>query len=90
MPTEYDKDEFARIQAAAKKIQLDSKVLVVTGIGGTYLGARERIYANTDAKHNVLKTMADTEGYEEFVVPYIWIVGNPGYEHITYQLQQRL
>nr|WP_239835029.1 glucose-6-phosphate isomerase [Limosilactobacillus reuteri] len=152
LPTEYDKDEFARIQAAAKKIQSDSKVLVVIGIGGSYLGARaaidflneyfnnylldeqrdfpqvlfagnsiapaylnslikvigdrdfsvnvisksgtttepaiafrvfkqmleekygvagarERIYATTDAKRGALKTLADTEGYEEFVVP---------------------
>ena len=152
LPTEYDKDEFARIQAAAKKIQSDSKVLVVIGIGGSYLGARaaidflndyfnnyygdddrdfpqvlfagnsiapaylnslikvigdrdfsvnvisksgtttepaiafrvfkqmleekygvegarERIYATTDAKRGALKTLADAEGYEEFVVP---------------------
>lgn len=152
LPTEYDKGEFARIQAAAKKIQSDSKVLVVIGIGGSYLGARaaidflneyfnnylpdeqrdfpqvlfagnsiapaylnslikvigdrdfsvnvisksgtttepaiafrvfkqmleekygvagarERIYATTDAKRGALKTLADTEGYEEFVVP---------------------
>lgn len=152
LPTEYDKDEFARIQAAAKKIQSDSKVLVVIGIGGSYLGARaaidflseyfnnylpdeqrdfpqvlfagnsiapaylnslikvigdrdfsvnvisksgtttepaiafrvfkqmleekygvegsrERIYATTDAKRGALKTLADTEGYEKFVVP---------------------
>ena len=39
LPTEYDKDEFARIKAAAKKIQNDSDVLVVIGIGGSYLGA---------------------------------------------------
>jgi len=152
LPTEYDKDEFARIQAAAKKIQSNSKVLVVIGIGGSYLGARavidflneyfnnsytedqrefpqiffagnsiapaylnslikaigdrdfsvnvisksgtttepaiafrvfkemlekkygvegarERIFATTDAKRGALKTLADTEGYEEFVVP---------------------
>jgi glucose-6-phosphate isomerase len=152
LPTEYDQDEFARIKAAAKKIQSDSKVLVVIGIGGSYLGARaaidflneyfnnylldeqrdfpqvlfagnsiapaylnslikvignrdfsvnvisksgtttepaiafrvfkqmleekygvagarERIYATTDAKRGALKTLADTEGYEEFVVP---------------------
>lgn len=152
LPTEYDHDEFARIQAAAKKIASDSKVLVVIGIGGSYLGARaavdflndyfnsaysdadrtapqiifagnnisgqylnsiikligdrdfsvnvisksgtttepaiafrvfkqmlekkygveaakERIYATTDAKRGALKTLADEEGYEEFVVP---------------------
>lgn len=43
LPTDYDKDEFARIQAAAKKIQSDSKVLVVIGIGGSYLGSRAAI-----------------------------------------------
>ncbi|MGO2708655.1 MAG: glucose-6-phosphate isomerase [Leuconostoc mesenteroides] len=40
LPTDYDKDEFARIQTAAQKIQSDSKVLVVIGIGGSYLGAK--------------------------------------------------
>ena len=39
----YDKDEFARIQKAAAKIQSDSEVLVVIGIGGSYLGARAAI-----------------------------------------------
>ncbi|KRM13543.1 glucose-6-phosphate isomerase [Paucilactobacillus suebicus] len=43
LPTDYDKDEFARIQKAAAKIQSDSKVLVVIGIGGSYLGARAAI-----------------------------------------------
>ena len=36
LPVDYDKDEFARIKAAAKKIQSDSEVLVVIGIGGSY------------------------------------------------------
>lgn len=43
LPVNYDKEEFARIQAAAKKIQSDSDVLVVIGIGGSYLGARAAI-----------------------------------------------
>lgn len=43
LPKDYDKEEFARIQAAAKKIQSDSEVLVVIGIGGSYLGARAAI-----------------------------------------------
>lgn len=43
LPKGYDKEEFARIQAAAKKIQSDSEVLVVIGIGGSYLGARAAI-----------------------------------------------
>ena len=43
LPTDYDKEEFARIKTAAKKIQDDSDVLVVIGIGGSYLGARAAI-----------------------------------------------
>ena len=43
LPRDYDKEEYARIQAAAKKIQSDSKALVVIGIGGSYLGARAAI-----------------------------------------------
>lgn len=149
LPRDYDKDEYARILAAAKKIQGDSKALVVIGIGGSYLGARgvieclcspnynlkkkstpniyfignglssdalrevaeligdddfsvnvisksgtttepavafrffreklekkygkaeaaKRIYATTDAHKGALKSLADQEGYEEFVVP---------------------
>ncbi len=43
LPVDYDKEEFARIQAAAAKIQKDSEVLLVIGIGGSYLGARAAI-----------------------------------------------
>ncbi len=43
LPRDYDKEEYARIKAAAKKIQSDSKALVVIGIGGSYLGARAAI-----------------------------------------------
>lgn len=152
LPVDYDKDEFARIKKAADKIRCDSAVLLVIGIGGSYLGARaaieflkhnffnsvgrdrrnapeiyflgnnisstyihdlievigdrdfsinmisksgtttepgisfrifkellenkygkeeaaRRIYATTDAKKGALKSLADAEGYEEFVVP---------------------
>ncbi len=152
LPVNYDKEEYSRIKKAAEKIQKDSDVLVVVGIGGSYLGARaaieamsnefatmmskeerkaphiifagnsisgaylkhlvdfikdrdfsvnvisksgtttepaiafrilksmleekygkegakERIYATTDAKRGALKTLADEEGYETFVVP---------------------
>ena len=48
LPEDYDKAEFERIQAAAKKIQSDSDVLVVIGIGGSYLGARA---ANENMRH---------------------------------------
>lgn len=40
LPTDYDKAEFVRIKAAAKRIQSESKILVVIGIGGSYLGAK--------------------------------------------------
>ncbi len=43
LPVNYDKEEFARIKAAAEKIRKDSDVLVVIGIGGSYLGARAAI-----------------------------------------------
>ena len=43
LPEDYDKEEFARIQKAADKIKSDSEVLVVIGIGGSYLGARAAI-----------------------------------------------
>ena len=54
LPTNYDKDEFARIKKAAKKIQKDSDVLVVIGIGGSYLGARAVIEALTHSFSNCL------------------------------------
>ena len=43
LPVDYDKEEFARIQKAVEKIKSDSEVLVVIGIGGSYLGARAAI-----------------------------------------------
>lgn len=149
LPVDYDKNEFARIKKAAKKIQKDSEVLICIGIGGSYLGAQaaveflngafygkgkekyptvvfcgnslsgsylhdliewlgdkdfsvnvisksgtttepavafrifkdklikkygkteaqKRIYATTDRAKGALKTEADAEGYEEFIVP---------------------
>ena len=151
LPNEYDREEFTRIQAAAKRIQQQSEVLVSIGIGGSYLGARagieytmgpfanqlagkregvevyfagsnissdyvqnimdiigdrdfsvnvisksgtttepavafrlfkakleekygkegakQRIYATTDAKKGALRGLAEREGYETFVVP---------------------
>ena len=50
LPVNYDKDEFARIKAAAKKIQDDSEYLVCIGIGGSYLGHRAVIEALGGAK----------------------------------------
>ena len=147
LPTDYDKEEFARIKAAAEKIRNNSDILIVIGIGGSYLGAKaaidflqgpfynfnsktqiffagnsispnyingllksiegkdvsvniisksgtttepaiafrifkdylekkygkeeakNRIFATTDKARGALKNLADTEGYETFVVP---------------------
>jgi len=55
LPTNYDKEEFARIKKAAKKIQKDSEVLVVIGIGGSYLGARAVIEGLTHSFYNLEK-----------------------------------
>ena len=53
LPVDYDKEEFARIQAAAEKIRADSDVLVVIGIGGSYLGARAVIELLGSADHKL-------------------------------------
>ena len=66
LPRDYDKEEFARIQAAAKRIQTDSKALVVIGIGGSYLGARAVIELLRSPNYNLLPK--DT--------PDVFFVGN--------------
>ena len=55
LPRDYDKEEFARIQAAAKKIQKQSQVLLVIGIGGSYLGARAVIDMLCSPNYNLKK-----------------------------------
>ncbi|OUN37589.1 glucose-6-phosphate isomerase [Faecalibacterium sp. An77] len=55
LPRDYDKEEFSRIQAAAEKIRSDSDVLVVAGIGGSYLGARAVVEAVKGVYHNELE-----------------------------------
>ena len=55
LPRDYDKEEFTRIQAAAEKIRSDSDVLVVAGIGGSYLGARAVVEAVKGVYHNELE-----------------------------------
>lgn len=52
LPTNYDKEEFIRIKKASEKIQNDSDVLVVIGIGGSYLGARAAIEMLNDSFYN--------------------------------------
>ena len=69
LPVNYDKDEFARIKKAAKKIQADSEVLVVIGIGGSYLGARAAIeFLRHGFYNNIDKSLRNT--------PEIYYVGN--------------
>ena len=69
LPVDYDKEEFARIKAAAKKIQSDSDVLLVIGIGGYYLGARAAIEFLSHSFYNVLdKSVRKT--------PEIYFCGN--------------
>ena len=54
LPVTYDKEEFARIKEAAQKIRSDSDVLLVAGIGGSYLGARAVVEAVRGQYHNEL------------------------------------
>ena len=69
LPVSYDKDEFARIKAAAEKIKSDSDVLVVIGIGGSYLGARAVIEALRHSFYNAVdKSVRKT--------PEIYFAGN--------------
>jgi len=66
LPEQYDKEEFARIKEAAKRIQKDSRVLVVIGIGGSYLGSRAAIEFIRSPLYNALS--GDT--------PEIYFAGN--------------
>ena len=69
LPENYDKEEFSRIKAAAEKIQKDSDVLLVIGIGGSYLGARAAIEFLRHSFYNVVdKSIRKT--------PEIYFVGN--------------
>lgn len=66
LPVDYDKEEFARIKAAAKRIQEDSDIVIVIGIGGSYLGARAAIEALKGMMYNAKKKKT----------PDIYFVGN--------------
>lgn len=69
LPVDYDKEEFARIKAAAKKIQSDSEVLLVIGIGGSYLGARAAIEFLGHSFYNILDK-------DQRKTPEIYFCGN--------------
>jgi len=69
LPIDYDKEEFARILASAEKIKNDSEVLLVIGIGGSYLGARAAIeFLRHSFYNNISKEVRK--------VPEIYYVGN--------------
>ena len=55
LPVDYDKDEFARIKAAAERIKKNTEVFIVIGIGGSYLGARAAIEFLKSPNYNALK-----------------------------------
>lgn len=69
LPVDYDKEEFARIKKAAAKIQSDSEVLIVIGIGGSYLGARAAI----DFLNN---SFVNLQTKEERKAPQVLYAGN--------------
>ena len=69
LPTDYDKEEFDRIKKAAEKIKSDSDVLVVVGIGGSYLGARAAIELLSHTFYNKLSK-------EERKAPEVYFAGN--------------
>lgn len=69
LPTNYDKEEFARIKKSAEKINSDSDVLLVIGIGGSYLGARAAIEMLNHSFYNLLDP-------SERKTPQVFFVGN--------------
>ncbi|TCJ00976.1 glucose-6-phosphate isomerase [Cytobacillus praedii] len=69
LPVQYDKEEFTRIQKSAEKIKSDSDILLVIGIGGSYLGARAAIEMLTHHFYNVISK--DKRG-----TPQVIFVGN--------------
>ncbi len=69
LPTNYDKEEFKRIKKAAKKIENESDILIVIGIGGSYLGARAVIETLTSSFNNILQN-------SQRKYPQILYVGN--------------
>ena len=83
LPVDYDQEEFARIKKAAAKIQGDSDVLLVVGIGGSYLGARAAIEFLSHSFYNVLP-----KGVRK--TPEIYFVGNSISSKYIRDLQQVL
>ncbi|MFG6117039.1 glucose-6-phosphate isomerase [Halobacillus sp. MO56] len=69
LPENYDKEEFSRIKKSAEKIQSDSDVLVVIGIGGSYLGARAALEMLNHSFYNELSS-------DQRKTPQVFFVGN--------------
>ncbi|GGF32803.1 glucose-6-phosphate isomerase [Halobacillus andaensis] len=69
LPKNYDREEFGRIQKSAEKIKADSDVLLVIGIGGSYLGARAAIEMLNHSFYNELSS-------EQRKTPQVFFVGN--------------
>ncbi len=83
LPVNYDKEEFERIKKAAKKIQSDSEVLVVIGIGGSYLGSKACIEALSHSFYALLdKTKRP--------YPHIVFCGNSISEKYLHDLEEAL
>ncbi|RAV21363.1 glucose-6-phosphate isomerase [Paenibacillus contaminans] len=81
LPVAYDKEEFGRIEQAAKRIQADSDALVVIGIGGSYLGARAAIEMLSHSFYNLLPK-------DKRKTPEIYFVGNNiSSTYVTHLLQ---
>lgn len=81
LPSNYDKEEFARIQKAAEKIKSDSEVLIVIGIGGSYLGARAAIEMLSNSFYNI-------QSKEQRKTPQVLFAGNNiSSTYVTHLLQ---
>lgn len=97
LPENYDRDEFERIQAAAEKIRSNSEVLVVIGIGGSYLGAKaaleifkpkgiEICFAGNSLSPNSLQEVMNTIGSRDFSVNVISKSGGTTEPAIAFRL----
>jgi len=81
LPTNYDQEEFDRIKKAAVKIQSDSEVLIVIGIGGSYLGARAAIEMLSNSFYNI-------QSKEQRKTPQVLFAGNNiSSTYVTHLLQ---
>ena len=82
LPVNYDKEEFERIKKAADKIKKDSEILVVIGIGGSYLGARAVIESLTNTFYNLEKRgtprilYAGNNMSPRYILDLIELIGN--------------